>query len=942
MKFGSKDIPFVYKGDKLIYPNPIKDGLLLWYDFKGMRNTDTDKEVAKDLSGNGNHGTLQNFNYSTSDFNLPELYKNTRLIVKDPSDPIYSDFPNPPVGAVFNNYNPVSNKIVRGNIDMPALVNTLVANMKLYHLYNDSVFLENAEIIGNYISSLMRNFSFYGADTWVVPNRVSLIDGEWTPLYGEVNTRSLLQAIYALSEVLKVTGSYGSEVYQLTQTIGLIHNNIKSRVAEGELRATMNGAVYEYAYANEDTNALGFSWTEFGISSSDMIAKAMNSYMESMGEDVIYDSQGTEFTPQQILDGAAEHIKAVYDSGVLTMEPTGLPYSFLQANSESETGMNWDWVDTQERGDTWFTNDTTLWIIEGISRLSQLTGIEGLYNIAKTYRDNFLALRELNHDSYDDKGDTRVIFYDRYNFDGSHLSDDVSISISGTALFWEVDEILGIKDGVLHSQMRDTLEAHINTSENSDINGAFGWDANDETSFIEMKATGEIYFSPFIQASSSVSSGYKDNTLVFDGVDDSLTIPELELDETAMSVIHDGKIYSYEDDKVMTVGEDGEIVSEKINLLTSTSHTMKKTLNMGWGSNQGAFIAEPLETYTVKVYVKPTDNLVSAQIVFRGSDGLNIRESGAGNWIKPGEEGYVTRTYQAPEGAASAWIQIRNGERLDSGTMIEYKELQVFEGIHSKFYSSNPKDYKTTTLTPTSLTDLQLYNKTLRKDELLHNAESKGLKKLKPGVVVQDGLVLHYDFSHESNTSDYKGKAFDYSGNGNHGVLNNFNFTEESGYEGEGLRFDGVDDNISNIDIKGDNVSETHTFVVKIRESKRNNFLYAGEELKIDLYHNRIARADVNPSLSIRHNAGYETFYGALVKDGLEHTTYINGVVVDKAILNSTKSSRLMHIGNYIPDGRPSIDLYSVKMYSRALTPEEIAHDYAIEKEKFNIIEGEI
>ena len=72
MKFGSKDIPFVYKGDKLVYPNPIKDGLLLWYDFKGMRNTDVDRGVAKDLSGNGNHGTLQNFNYSTSDFNLPD------------------------------------------------------------------------------------------------------------------------------------------------------------------------------------------------------------------------------------------------------------------------------------------------------------------------------------------------------------------------------------------------------------------------------------------------------------------------------------------------------------------------------------------------------------------------------------------------------------------------------------------------------------------------------------------------------------------------------------------------------------------------------------------------------------------------------------------------------------------------------------------------------
>src|SRR5699024_1287605 len=62
-------------------------------------------------------------------------------------------------------------------------------------------------------------------------------------------------------------------------------------------------------------------------------------------------------------------------------------------------------------------------------------------------------------------------------------------------------------------------------------------------------------------------SGYKDNTLVFDGVDDKLIIPELELDETAMSVVHDSKIYSYEDDKVLTIGEDGEIIGGGRNLI---------------------------------------------------------------------------------------------------------------------------------------------------------------------------------------------------------------------------------------------------------------------------------------------------------------------------------------------------------------------------------------
>ena len=977
MKFGSKDIPFVYKGDKLIYPNPIKDGLLLWYDFKGMRNTDAGKEVAKDLSGNGNHGTLQNFNYSTStsDFNLPDLYKNTRLIVKDPSDPIYSDFSNPPVGAVFNNYNPVSNKIVRGNIDMPALVNTLVANMKLYHLYNDSVFLENAELIGAYISSLVRKFSFYGADTWVVPNRVSLIDGEWTPLYGEVNTRTLLQAIYALSEVLKVTGSYGSEVYQLTQTIGLIHNNIKSRVTEGELRAAMNGAVYEYAYINEDTNALVFSWGEFGISSSDMIAKAMNSYIESMGEDVIYDNQGTEFTPQQILDGAAEHIKAVYDSGALTMEPTGLPYSFLQANGESETGMNWDWVDTQERGDTWFTNDTTLWIIEGISRLSQLTEIEGLYDIAKTYRDNFLALRELNHDSYDDKGDTRVIFYDRYNFDGSHLTDDVSISISGTALLWEVDEILGIKDSVLHSQMRDTLDAHIITSENSDINGAFGWDANDANSFIEMKATGEIYFSPFIQADLSVSSGYKDNTLVFDGVDDSLTIPELELDETAMTVMHDGKLYAYEDDKVFTVGEDGEIIGSGKNVLLSPQENL--TVGDYHFNNSKSFIIDDSREsgYRIK-YSNYERTGVSSSLYLYSPDGDTFTKDITGEtisfsfWMRGstpfmfgskmiGTE-WTLWTWTGRKTTSNNHYYITRDETLN---WFEISDVKVEIGDSVTSYSPSPFDYKSTTLSPTSLTDLQLYNKTLRKDELLHNAESKGLKKLKPGVVVQDGLVLHYDFSHESNTSEYKGKAFDYSGNGNHGVLNNFNFTEESGYKDKGLKYDNVDDFVTP-DLKTRVTDFTILSTVYFSEVG-SGMIWGGTPsafyLRRNLGHGLHGSIYINGGEGIAGKQMSTTASNVFVTDeakkinvGMvvdnESQTYsliANGEIIRSISISEeleTAPFLLTHVGTWPTLNYSNLDgsMHSFQMYNRALTPEEIAHNYQIEKEKFDITEGEI
>lgn len=64
VKFGNKNIPFIFKGEEVMHPLPIMDGLQLWYDFSGMTNSDTNRSIATDLSGNGNHGTLQNFNFT--------------------------------------------------------------------------------------------------------------------------------------------------------------------------------------------------------------------------------------------------------------------------------------------------------------------------------------------------------------------------------------------------------------------------------------------------------------------------------------------------------------------------------------------------------------------------------------------------------------------------------------------------------------------------------------------------------------------------------------------------------------------------------------------------------------------------------------------------------------------------------------------------------------
>ena len=445
-------------------------------------------------------------------------------------------------------------------------------------------------------------------------------------------------------------------------------------------------------------------------------------------------------------------------------------------------------------------------------------------------------------------------------------------------------------------------------------------------------------------------SGYKDNTLVFDGVDDKLTIPELELDETAMTVMHDGKIYSYEDDKVMTVGEDGEIIGSGKNLLPSF-------YDGAWLKRQSVFAISPYHLRSAKgvsqaiiativLDVKPNTDYT----IFVNSDLGRTRISGDSGSIMGYQSGDFSRVFNT---GANESVEVELGVFSGNvGEEINFSNVLLCQGRLTQLsFTPAPKDYKTTTLSPTSFTDLQLYNKPLHKDELLHNAESKGLKKLKPGVVVQDGLVLHYDFSHESNTSEYKDKAFDYSGNGNHGELQNFNFTEESGYAEDGLKFDGVDDGIVTVPPASTNLTWSVTFTPTFKGE--DSFLMSSQQnafyLKLDL-NGRVAVSARGVDTPIDYLSTITTETGKTYtidfthKDG-KYRVYANSQLIGKSDKSmSGQVYELRNIGRYTTASPRNFlgEVHSVKVYDKVLTSEEIAHNYQIEKEKFDIIEGEM
>jgi len=217
---------------------------------------------------------------------------------------------------------------------------------------------------------------------------------------------------------------------------------------------------------------------------------------------------------------------------------------------------------------------------------------------------------------------------------------------------------------------------------------------------------------------------------------------------------------------------------------------------------------------------------------------------------------------------------------------------------------------------------------------------------------VKDGLVLHYDFSGMTNEDETKGIARDLSGNGNHGTLQNFNFTPESGYDKNKLLFDGVDDKISKtvnttlgsleeitLDIVF-SLSRLGTyqrlidmnwsyFSLVVWNDNRLNFNAGGLTTSNSYSVYKVPLDKVlHLTVSYNMNTGMVSFYINGVKDSqVQNSGVLKGNPSDLGIGS-------MGLGN---SQAASGAIYSAKIYNRPLTPEEIAHNYAIEKERFGI-----
>jgi len=207
---------------------------------------------------------------------------------------------------------------------------------------------------------------------------------------------------------------------------------------------------------------------------------------------------------------------------------------------------------------------------------------------------------------------------------------------------------------------------------------------------------------------------------------------------------------------------------------------------------------------------------------------------------------------------------------------------------------------------------------------------------------VQDGLAVWYDFMGRKDSDTKRIIAEDLSGNGNHGQLTNFAFVEGSGYE-KGLRFDGVDDLIR-IPYRFHLSEATVEFTLNHNEGAKDGVFsrdVVPNSFIITLSNGELLRFYVNGA---NGTLGYYNFpvppHGIFNHYAMSYSSvlgklkiFING----EKVLEVDGNIGIVSQSISIPSGSGGRKYGSLRFYEKYLTDEEIAHNYAIEKERWNL-----
>lgn len=317
----------------------------------------------------------------------------------------------------------------------------------------------------------------------------------------------------------------------------------------------------------------------------------------------------------------------------------------------------------------------------------------------------------------------------------------------------------------------------------------------------------------------------------------------------------------------------------------------------------------------------------------------------------------ITGVSNPADGTWHHVVLVREGSegRMYMDTNLEVSSTTYFAGIDLNSSDDAQIGYRSTgRYFDGSIDDVRLYNKALSVDEINRlyglGATTKIAKTINTNPTLQDGLLLHWTFDGvDVDRSSSTSEVADKSGNGYDGNWLEHATTTVPGRIGQGIYFDGIDDNVVSSPITLTS-NYTTAFWFKSPDPSGtaeitqpfawNSTLDYGIAFSWDHTNNTFREAwshydttwrALEYSTSLQANTWYHL---ALTYDGTTARAYLNGVEEDTSAVGAVTDSGTEHVSAGSAGGGTSeysegtID--DVRVYNRALSAEEILRLYQL------------
>lgn len=266
---------------------------------------------------------------------------------------------------------------------------------------------------------------------------------------------------------------------------------------------------------------------------------------------------------------------------------------------------------------------------------------------------------------------------------------------------------------------------------------------------------------------------------------------------------------------------------------------------------------------------------------------------------------------------------------------------------------------------------IRIYNRSLTADEISKNYEEDKRRfqiediKDNPSAselgYVSNGLMCLYDGEYNSEFGKSKKTKtwYDLSKNNNNATLKNFDFNKTSGWTGNSLLLDGKNDWVSMQKIYNNNM--TVEIALKILNEKDGKKLYVIDNyesggmgiekntsgymlgaVNVDgSYYTALSNNKINDNKKYSLTLQYDGSNILYRENDIKYNTYAKGRI--KEPINSTRFALGVNASGENYDNMESseafnnFEVYSVRIYNRALTDEEISQNYNVDKERFGI-----